>query len=400
MSGRPKLRYRYRREFELLAACASKAVDSRNRWPELTAEIDWAAFLHLADRHRVVPQVTSVLVHEAPFAIPAEVVDSFRAKRDGIVRNNLRLASELVRVARTFDRGKIPLMAIKGPTLAAQLYGGLDRRQFVDLDILVRPDDLFGALTLLADLGFQARSTDLHSLSPRQLDRVRADSKSTDLYRCDSTGTTQLDLHWRLSNDPAFFPTETGRQFERALSMSISGQSILTMDQSERLEYLAFHGGNHRWMRLSWLCDLGRALKQYPHAEWNSLICTEQLGAADGHQLNRYLASGMLLLQKLGFVEDLPAILDPGTTQRLHRVVDRMYQVLSADEAAPLMSVLADGIWRYQFTGRVTPLMNSITRFLKPKPRDLCHDGLIRPYLSRWRYIVAAAFGGLKSDGS
>jgi hypothetical protein len=341
-----------------------------------------------------------VLVHEAPFAIPAEVVDNLRAKRDGIVRNNLRLASELVRVARTFDRGKIPLMAIKGPTLAAQLYGGLDRRQFVDLDILVRPADLPEALTQLAGLGYKARSTDLRDFSPQQLDRVKADSKSTDLYRCDSTGTTQLDLHWRLSNDPAFFPTETERRFEGALSMSISGQPILTMDQSERLKYLAFHGGNHRWMRLSWLCDLGRALQQYPQAEWNTLISAERRGAADGQQLNRYLASGVLLLQKLGFVTDLPAILNTRTTQRLQRVVDRMYQVLSADEAAPLMSVLADGMWRYQFTGRVTPLMNSIARFLKPKPRDLCHDGLIRPYFSRWRYIVVAAFGGMKSDGS
>ena len=41
------------------------------------------------------------------------------------------------------------MVPVKGPVLASTAYGDIAMREFVDLDILVRPSDVASAMTIL-----------------------------------------------------------------------------------------------------------------------------------------------------------------------------------------------------------------------------------------------------------
>jgi hypothetical protein len=384
MSGKGNLTFRNRNEFEFLVSCVRDVLNGEGRGQaRFHAEVDWNAFTCLAVRHRVVPQIHHLLSQGVPDSVPHSVREQFADLNAEIVAHNLTLTAELVRIARVFQRRSIPLLAFKGPTLASELYGELHQRQFVDLDLMVRPNDLPAAIELFHELGYQACSVDLGGMSPSQLRRVVIDSKSYELVRSEPPHQYHVDLHWRLSNDDTFFTNVPESLFDDATETTISGQPILTMPTRQLVSYLAFHGGNHRWMRLSWLCDLAHAMRRIPQERWPDL-----LDEAARCNAERYLIGGLLLLERLQFVNELSDTISPVQRRRLSRLVTRMEEVLSADDAAPLLNVLADGYWRYQFSGRVRPLANSLLRFVRPKQRDFLYEGRVRPYLSRWQYIA------------
>ena len=60
-------------------------------------------------------------------------------ERDHVARA-LAMTAELVHVLDLFGQAAIPVFTFKGPALAQQLYGGLARREYVDIDLLVPPD--------------------------------------------------------------------------------------------------------------------------------------------------------------------------------------------------------------------------------------------------------------------
>lgn len=384
--------FRLRREFELLVACLRRDLRPQMQRAPLE-EIDWEAFLSLAVRHRVVPQLVRYVKRHPDHALPGNVVDSLVERNTSLLRNNLRLAGELVRIARRFEAESIPLVAFKGPTLAQDLYGSLTDRQFVDLDLLVRSADVRTAVTLFSSLGYIASDVDLGAFRGQQLRRALDDSKSSEFHHASHSELVQVDLHWRLANDIEYFSAPEARLFGCESSCKISGQTIRTIPSGELINYLAFHGGNHRWMRLSWLCDLAKAMWREPRSSWPGLI---ERSADFGTQ--RYLISACLLMERLGLIDELPAVVDAGWRGRLERITTEMYEVLSADAVAPLNGVLSDGAWRYRFSGSWKPFANSLIRFLKPKQRDLVHDGWLRPYVSRWQYIASQTANSLWSS--
>ena len=134
------------------------------------------------------------------------------------------------------------------------------------------------------------------------------------LVRSEPPHQYHVDLHWRLSNDDTFFTNVPESLFDDATETTISGQPILTMPTRQLVSYLAFHGGNHRWMRLSWLCDLAHAMRRIPQERWPDL-----LDEAARCNAERYLIGGLLLLERLQFVNELSDTISPVQRRRLSR---------------------------------------------------------------------------------
>src|SRR3954466_16023283 len=71
-----------------------------------------------------------------------------------------RFAAELVA---TFAGVGVDVLLLKGAALARLLYEPGERRGYVDVDVLVRPDHLKRAVSVLKDLGY-SNSTELHGI--------------------------------------------------------------------------------------------------------------------------------------------------------------------------------------------------------------------------------------------
>ena len=65
------------------------------------------------------------------------------------------MAAEAVRLQRLFDDAGLPVLFLKGASLAAVAYGNLGLRSAKDIDLLVSPETLVPATALIVRAGYR-----------------------------------------------------------------------------------------------------------------------------------------------------------------------------------------------------------------------------------------------------
>ena len=110
----------------------------------------------------------------------------------------LALASLTREMAALFERAGLPMLVIKGVPLALQTTGSLTSRGRGDCDLVVNPDDLCDAITLLQTVGFVLRKQGREGNRKRfhlwALQPIRGDGNLSSTRYC---GQLQwCDLHW------------------------------------------------------------------------------------------------------------------------------------------------------------------------------------------------------------
>jgi hypothetical protein len=101
-----------------------------------------------------------------------------------------RLVRELFRLSTLLKAAGHEFILLKGPYLAERFFGGVDRRPFSDLDILIRRKDIAAVERLLCANGFVSNSSTLLS---RRLTTYF--TYSFDFVK----PNVAVDLHWRFS---------------------------------------------------------------------------------------------------------------------------------------------------------------------------------------------------------
>jgi hypothetical protein len=117
-----------------------------------------------------------------------ELTDAQLVRKEGLV-------AELMRLRAAFAETDLDFMLLKGPYLAERFFGGLDRRYFSDLDLLVRREQVGAVERFLAAQGYRRKSTTL-------LGRALT---SPFVHALDfGREAMTLDLHWSLSAHVSF----------------------------------------------------------------------------------------------------------------------------------------------------------------------------------------------------
>ena len=102
-------------------------------------DLDWTRLLALAREHSVEPAIYWVLSKDP---LPPAVLDQLRESCGETARHNLALSAELARLLALFAQTGIEVLPLKGPTLAAELYGNLALRAFGGFHAPERPTGL------------------------------------------------------------------------------------------------------------------------------------------------------------------------------------------------------------------------------------------------------------------
>jgi hypothetical protein len=241
-------------EHALLLACArlSLSADEAARVRRMASAVDWPATLALARRHRMIPFLHRHL-KDAP--LPPAAGRELRAlQREGVHRG-LKMAAVLRRLVDALAAAGIEALAYKGPALAMQAYGELGMRSFVDLDLLVRPGDVPGAIAALWVEGYLPGL----ALSPAQERWFRRmDGDYPLVHR--GTGLL-LELHARVSSERFCMPISTDALMRRAATVPLGGGEVRTLGGEDLLLVLCVHGAKHRWKRLEWVAALAELLR-------------------------------------------------------------------------------------------------------------------------------------------
>jgi hypothetical protein len=236
---------RFEAEFELLVAASSPGQDSALAARPITSSLDWKRALDSAEHHRVVPALN--------VAIASAHLPPQPAVRDRALNHAwraLQLTAQLARIAQHFRGSGIEFLAYKGPALAQLLYGNPAMRQFGDLDLLVRPQDVVPAQAALIELGYRPRLR----LSPRQ---EQSYFRSACEYVFEfNTDPHLLELHWQIV--PRFYSINFDMQaiFSRSQKITLDNLTVRTLGREDLMLALCVHAAKHEWSQLAMLRDI------------------------------------------------------------------------------------------------------------------------------------------------
>jgi hypothetical protein len=243
-------------EFELLLACCTvdRASDSaRDLHERLGTGLDWRQLLSLAEHHGVLPLVYQAL-RGCSAVVPSAISDDLGARYELNARRNLKFTGELFRVLDCLEANAIPSIPFKGPVLAETVYGDLALRTFSDLDVLVRPDDVVRAETVLQTLCYSPSSQLSQAMK-------RAYLATGYEYSFDGpAGRNLLEIQWNIL--PRFYAVDFNCDgfFERSVMATVGGRTVRTLSSEDLLLVLCVHAAKHEWIRLCWLRDIAGVL--------------------------------------------------------------------------------------------------------------------------------------------
>ena len=239
-----------RREFHLLLRCCeSNFATSASECPKIDAGIDWQLFVDLARFHRVQGLAWNALAKSdiSPIAATA-LSDDARV----IAATNLAISRECKAIAEAFAGARLPVLFLKGLTVAALAYRSPLLKMGWDIDILIAPANLASAAGVLRARGFALRlPRDLADLAP-----WHGWSKESVWTRSDNV---HVELHTRLADNLALVPSLDVHSPRQSLAI-VPGVTIPTLATDELVAYLAVHGASSAWFRLKWISDFAALL--------------------------------------------------------------------------------------------------------------------------------------------
>lgn len=352
-------------EIQLLFRAASPRAESGNdaRIGELLhVGLDWDFVLCQARAHGTLPLLHWHLQRQGWEAVPAAQRDSLRDEFRQNAALNLARTGELLNLLRKFRARGIPVLPFKGPTLAAYSYGSISLRQFNDLDLLLRPEDLAVGQDLLLTEGYtpgldlpEARRSDyLHALG------------QVPFYR--QWDASLVELHTRVMPRSFFFPLGLEELWGRAELLLLQGEMVRVLSAEDLLLVLCAHGAKHQFACLGWVSDLAALILSSP-----TLDLERALSRARALRSERVLLLGLRL--GYGLLNEAP----PENVERRMR-------------ADPVSSALAAQVWRGLTHG--PPLSEPQGAVFQIRVREHFKDGLahslslaLQPIVADWKFL-------------
>jgi Uncharacterised nucleotidyltransferase len=250
MAQPPALRH----EFLLAAACCLWPPSERRNEAIRDAVIqtlDWDRFLRVVNRHRVAGLIHDGLA-QAGVSAPPGIASQIHDMKSRIARQNLQYAAECWRIQQLFDEADVPLLFVKGVTLAQLAYGSLALKHSWDIDLLVMPNTVPKALRLLERAGYHAFPP-LPPITDERYMRWIRFAREYVLFH--ETNAVHIEIHWKLADNNYFFPGISAISPTQMVTISQRVQ-LRTLNHDDLFTYLCVHGAGHGWSRLKWLADV------------------------------------------------------------------------------------------------------------------------------------------------
>ena len=231
----------------------------------LASTLRWPLILEHAHTHQIYPlfyrNLRTLGFPGVPDAVQAELKGAFFANA---LRNQL-LAEELARLLGSLGEAGIPVIPLKGVTLAESLYCDKASRVCADIDILVPPAHVTQALGLLLSSGYRDDFRDqfFSKLALRH-------GRHYDLARDDRGVSLVIELHWKLVQHSYRNDEAVRDLWAEARPKTFFGVPALSLSPEWELLYLALHAADHQWKLLKWISDI-HEIQQLGLIDWQKL---------------------------------------------------------------------------------------------------------------------------------
>lgn len=230
-------------------------------------QLSWPKLYHLALEHGVSVPLETNLGEQ----LPDPTREQLQAFNRTLSAHNLRLTAELLRILKAANEQNLTLIPYKGPVLSQMLHGVPTYRYSVDLDLVVRPEEVPSAVALLLALGYRPKWPNA------SLESFLRFHYEYQLFHPEKA--VAVELKWDFAPRRWFsLPPESG-WWDRLDSIDFGGLEIRQFATEDYLHILSLHGCKHRWSKLKWLFDVVYLLEKCPV----DLAATRARASRQGH---------------------------------------------------------------------------------------------------------------------
>lgn len=232
--------------------------------------VDWNTVRKEAARHGVLPSFSQNLEVLFGDRLSASLYDQIQERRQKAQIYAAFLVGELKRIFQLFRENNLPVLTLKGPTLAQNIYGDVAMRRYIDLDLFVPRERLSEANRLLRNVGYEYPSDEQKPTGWRKKLALYL-SGQWQLTR--KGGALSLDLHTRIMPPGYSFPADFHPFWERSRTVQLrKEEKVRGFAPEDMILILAHHGMKNQWRALKYVADLGGLIRTEPDLDWNVLI--------------------------------------------------------------------------------------------------------------------------------
>jgi len=255
-------------ESELLVWCARTHVTEELRTDissRVQEPMDWGLMLDLAAYHGVFPLLYRNLSTICPSLVPGDTLTKLRQKTQACALLNRSLAQELRNLCDAFAERSVPVVPIKGATLALSAYGDLTLRDFSDLDLLIPESAIGAAQAVLFAQGYERKDL---STDPVEAEHDEGPYHVFIKKRC----LVRVDLQWVMAHQHFAFQLDRPEFWAHRSPVILGSSTVQVLAPEELLILLCVHGSKHAWEQLKWVCDVAELLRSHPDLDWERIF--------------------------------------------------------------------------------------------------------------------------------
>lgn len=216
----------------------------------LVSEVSaWESVLAAARRHGVAALAYRRLREHCADCVPAAVLQRLREHYRHNAIRNLALTRELGALLDAMRGKGVKIIPLRGPVMAARLYGDAALRECADLDVLVRRDELEAVCGALRDRGFRP----VRELDAAQRRLELRDGCEVCYGREDGL---YIEPHWELMPKTYAWGLRAEDVWGQAVPVALEGLSILQPSPEHSFVLLCAHAAKHGWETLRDVADV------------------------------------------------------------------------------------------------------------------------------------------------
>jgi hypothetical protein len=355
---------------------AQQISELRNK---ASATLDWNFLFKLSRIHAVEQLVHKQLSRHAADIVPPEHLQKLKQISQANFARNQLFTAELCRLIKLLDRSGITAIPFKGPALALFAYGDLNLRRYVDLDIMVRKEDVLAAREILLADGYESSK----SLSLSQQQVLLQTQHNLQFHR--DQRRTIIELHWEVASHLFASSVRAEDLWSNLIEVEVNDTTMKSLSADDLLFSLCIHGSRHLWQRLSWICDISELISRR-EIHWNVLL--DRSADTNGE---RMFLLGLVLAEKL-FATSLPAAVKDRCDSdiALKALTDKIVALLFRGTGDQVLATTAETFW-YNIAVRKSWKSRAQYMFyiLRPTDSDVRRD---LPSSMRFIYYVERPF--------
>lgn len=229
-------------------------------------KIDWVLFKEIFSYHELATFIYNPL-KQSIAKIPIEITECLKnSYYFNFVRCN-NYWQEFLRISDTFNKAEIIILPIKGVAFLADIYAQKPIRPMVDIDLLVKEEDIDKAISILLTLGYKK---ELRGVSEEYW---RNDQYHLPFYNAENKSLPSVELHWALDykRQGRYILPEI---WDRIREIDIDGKKIKLLSYEDTLFSLVLHNRRlGKTLCLKSIYDLAALLKKHKDSfDWEYIL--------------------------------------------------------------------------------------------------------------------------------